>query len=95
MYSFFNILRSANEDPVVSFEKTFRDFSCFIDVECNAADDAQVGKKSRKRRAMRKICTEGVLETDRKRVDECIDEYCGSHFKHSAKKDALRKAVGM
>ncbi|VDK80748.1 unnamed protein product [Litomosoides sigmodontis] len=65
--------------------------------ESNAADDNQAKdeRKTWKVRRLRKNYTQDISAIDKKRVDKCIHDCCGTSGRHSTKADAIRKAVGM
>ncbi|VDO42949.1 unnamed protein product [Onchocerca flexuosa] len=65
--------------------------------ENNVTDDNQTKDEKNKRKVRRaqKNFTQGISSIDKKRLDKCIHDYCGTSIRHSTKADAIRKAVGM
>uniref|UniRef100_A0A8R1TZ61 Uncharacterized protein n=1 Tax=Onchocerca volvulus TaxID=6282 RepID=A0A8R1TZ61_ONCVO len=65
--------------------------------ESNETDDNQTKDEKNKRKVRRaqKNFTQGISSIDKKRLEKCIHDHCGTSMRHSTKTDAIRKAVGM
>uniref|UniRef100_A0A0R3RXZ1 HTH psq-type domain-containing protein n=1 Tax=Elaeophora elaphi TaxID=1147741 RepID=A0A0R3RXZ1_9BILA len=78
-----------NEGVEVS-SVTSNDVSIATDI-----NEAKDGKGTPRVRGARKNFTQDISAIDKKRIDRCIYEFCGTSARHSTKADAIRKAVGM